>query len=252
VTTTAPKPHRTEPERIKQPPSRRLGFFGDFWRSDIGKKWVMAVSGAVGILFVIAHMLGNLHVFEGEGEFNEYAEFLREILVPILPHTAFLWLLRIGLLVALVVHLAAVVSLTRKNRAARGKGWYRSKRDYVAANYASRTMLWGGIIIFAFILFHLADLTWGVEAVNPDFERGQVYSNLVESLSRWPVALFYIIANLVLAFHIYHGGWSLFQSLGINNPKFNPWRRGLAVGVAVIVAAGNISIVIAVQTGVIG
>jgi succinate dehydrogenase / fumarate reductase cytochrome b subunit len=251
VTTTAQGPQRSEPKPINPKPKSNLPFFVGVFRSEVGRKWVMAITGALWLLFVMAHMIGNLHVYEGAPEFNHYAEFLREVLVPILPRTVFLWLLRIGLIVSLVLHFYAAIALALNNRKMRGGG-YRGGRHYIAANYAARTMVWGGIIVALFIIFHLADLTWGAEAVNPDFERGAVYSNLVASLERVPVAIIYIIANIVLAFHIYHGAWSLFQSLGINNPRFNLWRRWLAVFWALAVAVGNIGIVISVQTGIIG
>ena len=114
------------------------------------------------------------------------------------------------------------------NRRARPDS-YKSKRDYIAADFASRTMRWTGIIVALFIVFHLMDLTWG--NANPDFVRGDPYNNLVYSMQRVPVAIVYILANIALAFHLYHGSWSLFQSLGINNPKYNTARRTVRAGV---------------------
>ena len=107
---------------------------------------------------------------------------------------------------------------------------YQSKRDYVAANFAARTMRWTGIIVLLFLAFHLADLTWGW--FNPDFVRGEVYRNVDASLSRLPVTIIYIVGNIALGIHLFHGTWSLFQSLGWNNPRFNQWRRGLATAIA--------------------
>jgi len=129
---------------------------------------------------------------------------------------------RIGLIAAFVFHIHAAASLTIQNRRARPDS-YKSKRDYIAADFASRTMRWTGIIIALFIVFHLLDLTWG--PANPDFVRGDPYNNLVYSMQRVPVAIVYILANIALAFHLYHGSWSLFQSLGINNPKYNTARQ---------------------------
>src|SRR5690606_4592061 len=126
-----------------------------------------------------------------------------------------------------------------------------SKRDYIAADWASRTMLWTGPIILLFILFHLADLTWGVEAANPDFEAGAVYQNVIASFSRWPVSAFYIFANLALGIHIYHGAWSLFQSLGVNNPQINQGRRIFAALFALVIIAGNVSFPLAVLMGIV-
>src|SRR5690606_17972176 len=156
-------------------------------------------------------------------------EFLRELLVPLLPRTWFLWLMRGGLVVAFVLHVHAAYALTRMNQRARGGG-YQQSRDFEAANIASRSMRLTGIVIAAFVLFHLADLTWGT--ANPDFVRGDVYRNFVATFSRTPVALFYIVANLALVVHLFHGAWSMFQSLGLNNPRWNAWRRGFAMGFA--------------------
>jgi succinate dehydrogenase / fumarate reductase cytochrome b subunit len=143
----------------------------------------------------------------------------------------------------------AAYALTRINRRARPDA-YRSKRDYVAADFASRTMRWTGVIVLLFVVFHLLDLTWG--PANPDFVAGDPYGNVVASFQRWPVALVYIAANLALALHLYHGAWSLFQSLGWSHPRWNRWRRRFAVAFTVLVAGGNISFPIAVLTGVVG
>lgn len=222
----------------------------EFYRSNIGKKAVMAVTGLIGLGFVVGHMAGNLKLYAGEAEMNGYAEWLREILYPALPHSGALWLVRAVLVGALLLHVHAAASLTMTNRRARPKR-YQGGRDYKAADYAARTMRWSGVIVAAFILFHLADLTWGVEAANPDFVRGNPYQNVVESFSRWPVAVFYIIANLLLGLHVFHGAWSVFQSLGLNNQRFNAWRRYAAAALAIVIVAGNISFPIAVLVGVI-
>jgi len=156
--------------------------------------------------------------------------------------------MRIGLIVAAVLHVHAAYGLTRVNHAARAVK-YQSARDYQVANFASRTMRWTGIIVVLFLIWHLADLTWGF--ANPDFVRGAVYRNLDSSLSRLPVAIFYVLANIALGIHLFHGTWSLFQSLGLSNPRFNQWRQGLAAGVATVIVVGNCSIPIAVQAGII-
>jgi succinate dehydrogenase / fumarate reductase cytochrome b subunit len=160
----------------------------------------------------------------------------------------FLWLMRIGLIAAFAVHMHAAWSLTRMNHRARPTK-YASGRDYIAANFASRTMRWTGIIVILFVIFHLADLTWG--SANPDFERGDVYHNMVESFSREPVALSYIVANLALAVHIFHGAWSLFASLGVSNPRIVRFRRAFATAFAGIILIGNVSFPIMVQFDVI-
>jgi succinate dehydrogenase / fumarate reductase cytochrome b subunit len=236
------------PLRRVQPARRKLPWPLDLYQSAVGKKWAMAVSGIMLLGFVLIHMIGNLKVYLGPEDINHYGEWLREIAVPALPRTVFLWLMRGGLITAFAVHMHAAYSLTRMNHRARPTK-YASDRDYVAANFASRTMRWTGIIVILFIVFHLADLTWG--SANPDFERGNVYHNMVGSFERVPVAIAYIVANLALAVHIFHGAWSLFASLGVSNPKLVKLRRALAVGFAAIILVGNISFPIMVQAGVI-
>jgi succinate dehydrogenase / fumarate reductase, cytochrome b subunit len=221
----------------------------EFYRSAVGKKWVMALTG-IGIMgYVFAHMVGNLKVYFGAEDFNHYGEFLRELLVPLLPRTWTLWLLRIGLIVAFAFHIHAAYGLTLMNRRARAEGGYISKRDWQAANAASRSMRWTGVVILLFLIWHLADLTWGT--VNPDFVRGDVYRNFVATFERPAVSAIYIVANIALGLHLFHGAWSMFQSLGLNNPRWNSWRRGFAVGFAGVVMIGNLSFPIAVLTGVV-
>ncbi|MDW3214465.1 MAG: succinate dehydrogenase cytochrome b subunit [Ilumatobacteraceae bacterium] len=235
---------------------KRKPFLLDFYSTALGKKYVMAITGIIGIGFVIGHMVGNLKAYIGTVTENGqevydidiYGEFLRELLVPILPHGVFLWIMRIALIAALLLHIHAAYTLTVMNRTARPVK-YQSERDYQIANFASRTMRWTGVIVLLFILWHLADLTWGW--VNPDFEHGMVYRNLDASLSRVPVAILYIVANIALGIHLFHGTWSLFQSIGWNNPRFNQWRKSIAAGVATLIVVGNVSFPIMTLAGVI-
>jgi succinate dehydrogenase / fumarate reductase cytochrome b subunit len=224
---------------------RRAPWPIEFYRSAVGKKWVMAVSGVILLGFVFAHMIGNLKLYLGKQEIDLYGEALRDMPGHLLPRTVLLWSIRTVLTLAFVFHIHAAYSLTRMNKRARPVG-YQAPREYVAANFASRTMRWTGIIVLAFLAFHLADLTWGA-ANGSHFVRGDPYNNLVYSFRRPAVALLYLIANLALGVHIYHGAWSLFQSLGINNPKFNKARRRFAQGFAAVIVLGNISFPIAVQ-----
>jgi succinate dehydrogenase / fumarate reductase cytochrome b subunit len=217
-----------------------------FYRSAVGKKWVMAVSGLLLIGFVFFHAIGNLKVYLGAEDFNHYGEFLRELLVPILPRTVLLWLMRIGLILAFAFHIHSAYSLTRMNSRARGTG-YVQDRDWQAADFASRTMRWTGVIVGLFIVFHLADLTWGT--ANPDFVRGDVYRNFVATFSRPGVAAIYVVGNVALVIHLFHGCWSLFQSLGLNNPKWNSWRRAFALGFAGLIGVINLSFPLAVMFG---
>ncbi len=227
---------------------KRKPFLLDLYSTAVGKKYVMAITGLIGVGYVIAHLIGNLKVYIGPEEIDHYGEFLRELLVPLLPRTVALWLLRLVLIGALALHLHAAYTLTLINRRARPDR-YQSPRDYIAANFASRTMRWTGIIVLLFLFYHLADLTWGW--FNPDFVRGAVYHNLDESLSQIPVAILYIVANIALGIHLFHGVWSLFQSMGWNNPRFNSWRRGLATAIATLIVVGNCSFPIAVQAGIV-
>ena len=236
------------PLRRVQPARRKWPWPLDLYQSAVGKKWAMAVTGIMLLGFVLVHMLGNLKVYLGPEDINHYGEWLRELLVPALPRTVTLWLLRLVLIGAVIFHLHAAYTLTLINRRARPQR-YQSPRDYIAANFASRTMRWTGIIVILFVVFHLADLTWG--SANPDFERGDVYHNMVYSFSRDPVAAIYIVANLALAVHIYHGAWSLFASLGVSNPRIVRFRRRFAVAFAGIILVGNVSFPIMTLAGVI-
>jgi succinate dehydrogenase / fumarate reductase, cytochrome b subunit len=229
-------------------PRRKPPFFITFYRSAIAKKWLMAISGIALLGFVLAHMIGNLKLFLGESHLNEYAEWLRDFGEPALPRSFLLWTLRVGLILAFVVHIVAAAQLTRMNMKARPDR-YKSPRDYAAANFASRTMRWTGVIVLLFIVYHLMDLSFGTS--NPGFVRGDVNRNLVASLEQWPVAIVYIVANLALGFHLYHGAWSLFQSVGLNSPRLNPIRRPFAVAFAAVVTVGFISVPIAVLAGVV-
>jgi succinate dehydrogenase / fumarate reductase cytochrome b subunit len=230
------------------PDKRQPPFLITFYRSAVAKKWLMALSGIALLGFVVAHMVGNLKVFLGEEHLNEYAEWLRDLGEPAFPRTTLLWALRIGLIVAVFVHILAAYQLTMMNRRARPEH-YQSPRDYAAASFASRTMRWTGIIVALFVIFHLMDLTWG--QANPDFVRGDPYHNLFETFERVPVAIAYIVAMLALGFHLWHGCWSMFQSLGLNNPKFNKYRRYFAWTVAGVVTVGNISMPLLITTGAV-
>ncbi|MFP5331306.1 MAG: succinate dehydrogenase cytochrome b subunit [Acidimicrobiia bacterium] len=229
----------------------------EFYRSAVGKKWVMAITGIAWMGYLFAHMVGNLKVYigflpeENAYEIDLYGEALRELLFPIMPHHVVLWILRIGLIVALVLHVHAAYSLTVMNRRARTVD-YQGPREYLAANYASRTMRYSGVLVLLFIFWHLADFTWGIAPFAPEtWEHGAVYANFVATFSRAPVAILYIVANLAMGLHLYHGAWSLFQSLGVNNPRFNPWRRYFAMGFTAIIVIPNVSFPIAVLTGIV-
>ena len=234
---------------------KRKPFFIDLYSTAVGKKYVMALTGLIGVGFVVVHMIGNLKLYLGvvtEGDemiydADVYGEFLRELLVPILPRTVALWLLRLVLIAAVLLHIHAAYSLSRLNTKANKA--YAGSRDYIAVNFASRTMRWTGPIILLYLFFHLADLTWGW--FSDEWVRGDVYANVYNSMDAWPIALLYIAANVALATHIYHGAWSMFQTLGINNPRYNNARRRFAQGIAAVILLGNLSFPLAVQGGLV-
>jgi succinate dehydrogenase / fumarate reductase cytochrome b subunit len=218
------------------------------WQSSVGKKVTMAISGIMLLGFVVAHLLGNFKVFSGQAEYDAYAEFLREMGSPVFGHGELLWVMRLGLIAVVGVHILAAVQLTQMSRSARSAS-YQKPRD-VSLSYASRTMRWGGVIVVAFVVYHLLHLTFGT--VHSEFEAGAVYRNVVSAFSQWPVALSYIIAMVPLGLHIYHGAWSMTQTLGLDGPRMSAVRRGVAGVLAVGITLGNISIPLAVLAGIVG
>ena len=233
---------------------KRKPFLLDLYSTAVGKKYVMGLTGIAMMGFVFFHMIGNLKMYQGAEAFDSYAAFLKKLLYPLAPKETVLWVLRGGLITMLILHLHAAFSLTVLNRTARPVK-YQSKRDYQIATFASRSMRWSGIIVLAFLVWHLLDLTFGVTntvGTNGEFVREDVYDNVVRSFDRIPVAIFYVIANILLGIHLFHGAWSIFQSLGWNNPRFNTWRRAFATGFAAIIVVGNVSFPIAVMAGVVG
>ena len=217
-----------------------------FYRSAVGKKWVMGVTGVILIGFVVTHLIGNLKLFLSKEEINLYGEALRNMPGALLPRTVLLWGIRIVLILAFVFHIHSAAGLTIINRKARPTGYqYQSKRDYIAADYASRTMRFTGVFVLLFLIFHLMDLTWG--NANAQFLRGDPYNNLVYSLQRPAAAIVYALGATALAIHLYHGTWSMFQSMGITNPRYNTLRRRFAQGLALFMLVGNLSFPIAVQ-----
>lgn len=233
---------------VIQSKPRPVSWARDFYASQLGKKAVMAVTGIAIFGFAMFHMVGLMKVYIGRDPLNHYSEWLRNLLVPFLPRTVTLWHLRIGLIAAVVLHVVAAAQLTIANRRARPER-YATRTDYIAANYASRTMRWTGVIVGLFIVYHLMNLSWG--NAHPDFVRGDAYHNMLVAFRSWPVSAVYIVANLALGLHIYHGLWSLFQSLGLNNPRFNAWRTYFAQAFSVILTVGYVSFPVTVLAGVV-
>jgi succinate dehydrogenase / fumarate reductase cytochrome b subunit len=213
----------------------------------MGKKLVMAASGLVLFGFVLVHMLGNLKLYLGAEALNHYAEWLRVMGAPMLPREGGLWLARGVLIVAVLLHIWSAWSLTRQSQAARPIAY--AKKEHVAADYAARTMRWGGVILVFFIVYHLLHLTLG--RVGLGYVPGDAYHNVVAGFRNLWVSGFYVIAQVCLGFHLYHGLWSMFQTLGLSHGRFNPLRRRFAVAFAVLVSLGNISFPLAVLAGVV-
>ena len=225
-----------------------MSWIVSFYRSSIGKKAVMAVTGFFLFGWIFLHMAGNLKVYLGADHYNDYAAFLITMGAPLLPARFALIIVRTLLLIAVYLHIDSATRLTIMNQQARPVGY--RLRTYPAATYAARTMRWGGVIILLFVIYHLLHLTFGV--LHPDFNtKGNVYHNFVTGFQVWWVSAFYIIANLALGLHLYHGLWSMFNSLGLNHPNLNPWKKVFATAFALIVTIGNVSFPVAVMTGVV-
>lgn len=218
-----------------------------FVRSPVLQKALMAVTGVILFGFVLGHMVGNMKLYLGPEALDHYAVFLREMGSPLFPHGVLLWIARVVLLASVALHIGSAYNLTMISRAARPVAYRQVTPE--ASTYASRTMRFGGIIIFLFVVFHILHLTTGT--VHGDFIEGSVYHNVVRGFQVLPVAAFYILAQLALGFHLEHGLWSLFQSLGLSHPRFNAWRRGFARAFAIIITAGNISFPLAVLSGLV-
>ncbi|MEV5766679.1 succinate dehydrogenase cytochrome b subunit [Micromonospora sp. NPDC052213] len=218
-------------------------------RSNVGLKAVMAVTGIILVLFLILHMLGNLKVFTGETSFDHYAHWLRDIGKPLLPGVWFLWIQRGALTVAVVAHIAAATVLARRSRAARPVRY--AHRPKVQGSYAARTMRWGGVIILLFVIYHLLDLTTG--HLNPVGDPTKPYANVVADFApeRWYVTLFYTLAIVALGFHLRHGAFSAFRSLGQQTPKGERRARTAALVFAVTLCAGFLVVPFAVLTGLV-
>jgi succinate dehydrogenase / fumarate reductase, cytochrome b subunit len=213
-----------------------------FWQTTVGKKAIMALTGGILFLFVIGHLAGNLQVFEAPEKINRYAAFLKSV-------PALLWSARVVLLISVVLHIWSSFELWLLQRQARPIKYV--KKENIHSTYASRTMMWSGPIILAFVIWHLLQFTLGAVHPGAPFSEQNVYNNVVLGFEVWPVALFYIIAMIMLCCHLYHGLWSMFQSLGINHPVYTPWIQVLAKVVAIAIAIGYISIPVAVLAGLL-
>ncbi|MBK6407308.1 MAG: succinate dehydrogenase cytochrome b subunit [Holophagales bacterium] len=206
----------------------------------IALKAVMAITGFVLYGFVFVHMVGNLQLYQGPEKINAYAALLKSV-------PAVLWGFRAVLLGSVAVHGVAAFILWRRNRAARPVGY--ASQDFQAATITSRTMFWTGPMIGLFVVYHLLHLTVG--SVHPSFSHTDVYSNLVTAFSNPAVSIFYILAMVALGFHLFHGAFSLFQTLGLKTPKYEKPLKVILMAVSTVIVVVNISFPIAVLAGLV-
>jgi succinate dehydrogenase / fumarate reductase cytochrome b subunit len=225
---------------VSEPDTREANWLVAFYRTTVGKKVVMGVTGLIGAAFVLGHMAGNLQIFEGAGVFNRYSALLRTSM-------ELLWAVRIVLILAVVFHVVAAYQLARASQKSRPVGY--AKWKAVNSTFASRTMRWTGPVLLVFIVYHLLHFTTGT--LHDDFIEGDVYHNVVWAFQIWWISAIYIVAMLALSLHLYHGIWSLSQSLGLSHPKYGEGLRKLATILMIIIIGGFISVPVAVLFGLI-
>jgi len=220
------------------------------YRSTIGKKLIMAVTGLVLVVFVIGHMAGNLQEFLGPARMNAYSAFLKST-------GELLWIARLGLLTATVLHVLMAWQLTQIKRAARPVDY--ARREPQVSTLASRTMRWGGVVLLVFIVFHLLHFTTGTvfpiasrpDTQYPAFSHTDVYGNVISAFRTPWVAVVYVVAMLFLLLHLFHGAWSSVRTLGLSKPSSDPLHRRISTVIAVVVWLGFSAIPVAVLLGVI-
>ena len=218
-------------------------------RSTIALKLVMAVSGVIFILFVLMHMYGNLKMFAGHDAYNAYAHHLRVFGEPILPENGLLWILRVVLVVALVVHVYSALTLWARANGARSVRYVARRKP--ASALSSRWMRWGGLTILLFLVWHLLNFTIGKVNVSGG-ATGDPYNLVVDTFSAWWMTILYLVAMLALGLHLHHGTWSACQTLGLTNSASSRARaKGLGVVLAVVIAGGFSLVPIFVLAGVI-
>ncbi|HUQ18749.1 MAG TPA: succinate dehydrogenase cytochrome b subunit [Gemmatimonadaceae bacterium] len=214
-----------------------------FYRSSVGKKVVMAVTGVIGIGFLIVHVTGNLLIFRGPDAINSYSHFLHSL-------GELLWLARIVLIVSVILHVIAAYQLMMQNRAARPVGY--ARREPQVSTFAARTMRWGGALLLLFIVLHILHFTTGTIRPAGSFIEGDVFANVVASFHLWWVVLFYVVAMIALGAHMYHGAWSSVRTVGVTQPVENPLKRRVAIILALFLWIGFTAVPVAVFLGMIG
>jgi succinate dehydrogenase / fumarate reductase, cytochrome b subunit len=244
--TDAKAPTRTPTQRAKR--SRR---------TTVGLKAIMASTGALLVAFLVVHMIGNLKIFLGAAAFDHYAHWLRTIGEPVLPFSGYLWLQRAVLSVAVIAHIWSATVLAVRSRRARPVRY--AHRPAVQASYAARTMRWGGVIVLVFIVWHILDLT--TRTVNPVIDPAKAYAALVEGFApgRWPVTLLYVVAMVMIGFHLRHGIWSALQTLGLTSgatvaasARRARIAKAAALAIAVVLSAGFLIVPLSITFGLVG
>jgi succinate dehydrogenase / fumarate reductase cytochrome b subunit len=231
-----------------------MGIICEFYRSTVGKKIAMAVSGLVLVLFVVGHMSGNLKIFAGvdpstgDYKIDDYGVFLRTIGAEMFGKEGVLWIVRIVLLACVTVHAWSGIQLARLNRRAKPQGY--EVASYRSANAASRTMLYGGLFLIVFITFHILHFTTGTLHFS-GFVHGQVYANVHHAFKSIGTVSFYVIAMALLALHLYHGTWSMFQTLGVDAPRWNKGIRSVAKVLSIALFVGFSAVPVGVLVGIL-
>ncbi|MEV4419211.1 succinate dehydrogenase cytochrome b subunit [Patulibacter sp. NPDC049589] len=233
---------------------RRRTWIGEAWDSNVGKKVIVAVTGLVLVGYVVLHMIGNLTTLlgadggdHGGAQVDDYGHWLREFGTPLLPYSFILWVIRVALLGALIVHIVGVYQLTMRSRAARPAG-FPAKR--IGRSWAARTMRLSGPLLLVFIIFHILQFTLLTVDVTP-LKEGEIYSNLYGAFHKWYFVVIYIAALASLAYHLRHGVWSLFQTLGLDSSSRNATLRHGATALAAVVAIGFALVPLGFATGIL-
>jgi succinate dehydrogenase / fumarate reductase cytochrome b subunit len=220
-----------------------MSALGKFWDSAVGKKIVMGATGLILVGFVIVHMAGNLQLFMGAERFNGYSKLLKHDIIELT------WIVRITLLAAVTLHVAAAYQLVQRTKLARAIDYH--DRQPQVSTYASRTMRWGGIYLLVFIVLHLLQFTVGYKPLLPEFSETGAYGNVIITFQRLQYSVFYLGAMFFLALHLYHGAWASFRTLGLARPSADPLHRRLALVIAIVVPVGFSILPLSIMLGLV-
>ena len=232
-------------------PATRGRWLRETWDSTVGKKVIVAITGSILLVYVVLHVLGNLKTFQGYGSggapVDDYANFLRTVGSPVIPRNGLLWLVRIILVAALVLHVAAITSLAKRNRAARPAGY---GAPVVERSLSLTNDALDGVLVLAFIVFHVLQFTTRTIQITPVYE-GTVYANLDAAFSKWYFVVLYVAAVILLGMHLKHAIWSVTQTAGWDKPNRNPTFRRFATGTAIAITVGFAAVPICFYTNIL-